>query len=155
MGNHGPAYYKRYPKSFEKFKPICTTNQLENCTQKEISNTYDNALLYTDYFLNKTIEFLKQYTNDKTALFYISDHGESLGENGLYLHGMPYFIAPNAQTNVGAFMWFSKLMNNEFNINKIKNKANMRLSQDNLFHTLLGIFNVDTKVYNKKMDIVK
>ena len=59
MGNHGPAYYKRYPKEFEKFTPVCKTNQLENCTGEEINNAYDNAILYTDYFLSKTINFLK------------------------------------------------------------------------------------------------
>ena len=95
MGNHGPAYYKRYPVSFEKFNPTCHTNQLEDCTRAEIGNTYDNAILYTDYFLAKVIILLKNQANTfNTTMFYVSDHGESLGENNLYLHGLPYFIAP-------------------------------------------------------------
>ncbi len=88
MGNHGPAYYKRYPKSFEKFKPADKTNNLDTCSAEEIINAYDNAILYTDYFLSHVIKLLKQ--NDakfETAMIYASDHGESLGENGLYLHG--------------------------------------------------------------------
>ena len=103
MGNHGPAYYKRYKKEFEIFAPVCKTNQLENCTKDEISNAYDNAILYTDYFLSKVINFLKPYSqNFETSMFYVSDHGESLGENGIYLHGMPYFIAPEAQKHVAS-----------------------------------------------------
>ena len=149
MGNHGPAYFKRYPKAFEKFKPVCKTNQLETCSQEEISNAYDNAILYSDYFLAKSINFLKKYTtNFDTSLIYISDHGESLGENGLYLHGLPYFMAPDAQTHVGAFMWFGNSKHSNIN-------TNQPYSQDNLFHTLLGIFNVQTKVYDKEMDILK
>ncbi|WP_458701442.1 phosphoethanolamine transferase [Sulfurospirillum sp. 1307] len=151
MGNHGPAYYKRYPKEFLKFKPICTTNQLEKCTQEEISNAYDNAILYTDYFLSKTIEFLKGYSKDfETAMIYMSDHGESLGENGVYLHAMPYFMAPDAQKHVASVFWSS----NDSVINALKKVQDKEFSQDNLFDTILGIFDVKTKMYNKTKDIV-
>ena len=108
MGNHGPAYYKRYPKAFEKFTPVCQTNQLEECSQEEISNAYDNAILYTDDFLVKSIKLLKKYdTTHKTAMIYMSDHGESLGEKGIYLHGLPYFMAPDAQKHIPALMWLN------------------------------------------------
>jgi len=153
MGNHGPAYYQRYPDSFKKFTPVCTTNQLEACTKEEISNAYDNAILYTDYFLSKTINFLKRYENRaETAMIYMADHGESLGENGLYLHGLPYFMAPDHQKHVGTLMWFGK----DFSIdkNKLKETASQTYSHDNLFSTLLGIFNVKTTVYEKNMDIL-
>ena len=154
MGNHGPAYYKRYPKEFERFKPVCKTNQIEKCTQEEVSNAYDNAILYTDYFLSKVIEFLKEYSNDNdTAMIYMSDHGESLGEEGIYLHGLPYFMAPDAQKHIGSVMWFGK--NSSIDIDKLKEKSNDKFSQDNLFHILLGIFDVKTKVYKKEMDILK
>jgi len=151
MGNHGPAYYKRYPKAYKKFIPICETNQLENCSPEEISNAYDNAILYTDYFLSKTIDLLKTYNKThQTALFYMSDHGESLGENGLYLHGLPYFMAPQGQTHIPAFLWlnqhFKNTINSEIDVKK-------HYSQDNLSHTLLGLFNVQTKVYDKDLDI--
>jgi len=155
MGNHGPAYYKRYPKAFEKFKPTCKTNQLEECTQQEITNAYDNAILYTDYFLDKVIKFLKQYDDEyDTAMIYMADHGESLGENGVYLHGLPYFMAPDAQKHVGAIIWLGKGMKNKIDINALKAKSTQSFSHDNLFHTLLGIFNVKTSVYNKELDIV-
>ena len=146
MGNHGPAYYKRYVKEFEKFAPVCKTNQLEACSKEEVSNAYDNAVLYTDYFLSKVINFLKPYSqNFETSMFYISDHGESLGENGLYLHGMPYFIAPDAQKHVASVMWLG---------NGKKENIEKPYSQDNLFHTLLGFYGVKTSVYKEDMDIL-
>ena len=156
MGNHGPAYYKRYPIEFEKFIPTCKTNQLEQCTKEELSNAYDNAILYTDYFLSQVINFLKPYENThETAMIYMSDHGESLGENGLYLHGMPYFMAPEAQTKVGAIMWFGgDEMKEDIDVEKLKAYKEKAFSQDYLFHTLLKIFEVDTKLYDKKLDIL-
>ena len=152
MGNHGPAYYKRYPKSFEKFKPVCKTNQLEECSKEEIGNAYDNAILYTDYFLSKVIALLKENPEFEAAMFYISDHGESLGEDNLYLHGLPYFMAPEAQKHIPAIMWFG----DGFKIDKdaIKKISTNAYSQDNVFHTLLGLMEIETSVYNKNMDII-
>jgi lipid A ethanolaminephosphotransferase len=121
MGNHGPAYYKRYPESFKKYTPVCETNQLEDCTKESIGNAYDNALLYTDYFLSKLINSLKKRDDLETAMIYMSDHGQSLGENGVYLHGMPYFMAPSNQTHIPAVMWFSK----NFGSNKTINLKNL------------------------------
>ena len=156
MGNHGPAYYKRYPKEFEKFTPVCKSNQLEQCTQEEVSNAYDNAILYTDYFLSKVINFLKPYSNDyETAMLYMSDHGESLGENGIYLHGLPYFMAPDEQKHIGSIMWFGgKDIKEDIDIEKLNSYKNQPFSQDDLFHTLLGLFEVETNVYKKEMDIL-
>ena len=152
MGNHGPAYYKRYPKAFEKFTPVCETNQLEQCSKEEISNAYDNAILYTDDFLTKTIDLLKKYDKThQTAMLYMSDHGESLGEKGIYLHGLPYFMAPDAQKHIAALAWFSPSLQKSTHIESINPKE--RYSQDNLFHTLLGLFDVSTEVYNPKLDI--
>ena len=153
MGNHGPAYYKRYPKAFEKFTPVCETNQLEKCTQQEISNAYDNAILYTDDFLIKTINLLKKYAKThQTAMFYMSDHGESLGENGIYLHGLPYFMAPDAQKHIAALAWFGPQRQKRLPVKQIH--LDTYYSHDNLFHTLLGIFDVKTKVYDKKLDMM-
>lgn len=155
MGNHGPAYYKRYPKEFEKFTPACKTNQVEQCTTQEIGNAYDNTILYTDYFLTKTIDLLKK--NDEkfqTALIYMADHGESLGENGLYLHGIPYFMAPETQTHVGALMWFGQKSKERIDVVAVREKASQNYSHDNLFHTILGIMGVETSVYEKTKDIL-
>lgn len=154
MGNHGPDYFKRYPKEFEKFKPVCKTNQLEKCTKEQINNAYDNAIAYTDYFLNSTIELLKKNNNFQRAMFYLSDHGESLGENGIYLHGMPYFIAPDGQKHVGALMWFSQYFKGA-NIAKMKKNSAKAYTQDNLFSTILGLLDIKTKAYNKSMDLTK
>ena len=152
MGNHGPAYFKRYTKAYEKFTPVCQTNQLEQCTKEEISNAYDNAILYTDDFLTKTIDLLKKYEHThQTAMLYMSDHGESLGEKGIYLHGLPYFMAPDAQTHIAALAWFSTTLKKSKNIATMD--ANKKYTQDNLFHTLLGLFDVETKVYKPKLDI--
>ena len=157
MGNHGPAYFKRYPKEFEKFTPVCETNQLENCTQEEISNAYDNAVLYTDYFLTKTIDLLKKNQDEfETAMVYMSDHGESLGEGGVYLHGMPYFIAPDVQKHIASFIWFGEgEMRKRVDFEGLRAKKDASYSQDNLFHSILGLMEVQTKVYDSKKDIFK
>lgn len=153
MGNHGPAYYKRYPKAFEKFTPVCKSNQLEQCTEQEITNAYDNAILYTDHFLSKTINFLKGHDDQfETAMFYVSDHGESLGEKGLYLHGFPYAIAPEAQKHVPAVMWFGKHF--EVNKRKLIEKAKEPLSHDSYFHTVLNFAEINSSVYKSELDIL-
>ncbi|MDB2414382.1 phosphoethanolamine--lipid A transferase [Rickettsiales bacterium] len=155
MGNHGPAYYKRYPKEFERFTPACHTNELSDCTEDEINNAYDNAILYTDYFLSKVIELLKQNDNRfETAMLYVSDHGESLGENGLYLHGIPNFIAPQTQRHVPVIMWIGSAFD-EISFDELKAKKDIPLTHDNIFHTLLGLMEIDSKVYKKDMDFIK
>ena len=154
MGNHGPAYYKRYPKEFERFTPTCKTNQLEACSEEEIANAYDNALLYTDYFLSQTIQLLKRHENTiDTAMFYISDHGESLGEGGFYLHGLPYIIAPDAQKHVASVLWLGE--NFPVDREKLRENVSCEFTQNNLFSTLLGLFDVQTRVYDEEMDILK
>ncbi len=152
MGNHGPAYYKRYPDKFEKYKPTCKTNQLEACSVEEINNAYDNAILYTDYFLSEVIELLKKNASFKTTMFYISDHGESLGENGLYLHGMPYFMAPDAQIHVPAIFWFGD--NNPVAKAELEKQRDKEYSHDNIFHTVLGLLEIETTIYQKNKDIL-
>jgi len=144
MGNHGPEYYRRYPKEFERFKPMCMTGEQKKCTQEEVDNSYDNAILYTDYFLSNVIEFLKKYDDTReTAMFYVSDHGESLGENGFYLHAMPYDIAPKEQTHVPAILWLGK--NFGYTLDEVKAYMDSPLSHDDLFCTLLVGFKLETK----------
>ncbi|WP_284155316.1 phosphoethanolamine transferase [Sulfuricystis multivorans] len=154
MGNHGPAYYKRYPAAFERFKPTCQNNDLSQCTAQEIINAYDNALLYTDYFLAKTIELLKRNSDRfETALFYVSDHGESLGEGGTWLHGLPRAIAPRAQLHVPALMWFGG-HHHEVDVAALRAKRNAPYSHDHLFHTVLGFFEIETAIYRPELDIL-
>ncbi len=152
-GNHGPAYFKRYPAPFEKFTPVCRSNQFNECTMAEIGNAYDNAVLYTDYFLSRVIALLK--TNSvqfETAMLYISDHGESLGEHNVYLHGLPYTIAPDEQTHAAAVFWFGE--NTQVNKASLQQKAAEPFSHDNLFHTVLGLMAIETSVYDKSLDIL-
>lgn len=151
MGNHGPAYYKRYPQEFARFQPECKSSELAACTPAEISNSYDNALLYTDYFLAQTIKFLKGYdAHFETALMYVSDHGESLGENGLYLHGLPWLLAPESQKHVAALMWFGS--NYHLKRDLVVQKAAQPLSHDDYFHTALGLMEIQTPEYDASRD---
>ena len=154
MGNHGPAYYKRYPPEFEKFKPVCKNSDLSRCSREEIGNAYDNAILYTDHFLAKAIELLERNDSKfETALFYVSDHGESLGENGLYLHGLPKAIAPDTQLKVPAVMWFGA--NFEVAVSPaLQARSQKRFTHNNVFHTILGFFEIDTAVHRAELDIL-
>lgn len=155
MGNHGPAYYKRYPKAFERFSPVCTTNQLEECSSEAIRNAYDNALLYTDHFLAQTIDLLKEYPEFESALLYVSDHGESLGENNLYLHGMPYLFAPKEQTRVPMILWANERLQHEVDLPAARADRANPMSHDNLFHTVLGLLEIQSEVYDASRDILK
>lgn len=150
QGSHGPTYFKRYPKEFAKFSPTCDTATLKDCTYEEIVNTYDNTILYTDYIINQIVDMLKE-SKFQTGLFYVSDHGESLGENGVYLHGAPYFLAPDFQTKVPAMLWLEDKDKLE-NLKSLKDKS---FSQDNIFHTMLGFFGIQTSVYDKNLDIMQ
>lgn len=155
LGNHGPAYSQRYPEAFRRFTPTCDTADLGKCSQQQIINSYDNALLYTDHFLALTITRLKALTSHDAALIYVSDHGESLGENGFYLHGLPYPVAPKEQTEVPMVMWFSSGFASSFglNANCLKNRAIEPISHDYLFHSVLGMLQVKTEVYDKSYDL--
>lgn len=150
QGSHGPTYYKRYPDSFKRFTPTCDTNELSKCDNEALINTYDNTLLYTDYILSEIIKLLKEKNDYQSSLFYLSDHGESLGENGIYLHGMPYAIAPSTQTRIPAIFW----SNDENLMNLALKHKSLKLSQDNLFSTLLGYFDINSSVYEANYDLL-
>ena len=154
MGNHGPAYFKRYPPEFEKFKPACQSADLSLCSREEIGNAYDNAILYTDFFLGKVIELLKMNDNKfETALLYVSDHGESLGENGVYLHGLPPAIAPDAQLHVPAILWLGSGFK-DVDFSALRRKSGTRFTHDNIAHTVLGAMEIGTSVYRPELDML-
>ncbi len=156
MGSHGPTYYQRYPDEFKKFIPTCDTKDIQTCTNEEIINTYDNTILYTDYIISSSIDILKKYPFYKSSLLYISDHGESLGEKNMYLHGMPYAIAPKEQTHVPMLFWMNDLMQKKDNINYqcLKETAKRNLfSHDNIFHSILSVLEINSAVYNKQYDV--
>ncbi len=159
IGSHGPTYYNRYPKEFRKFTPTCDTNEIQSCTQEQLVNTYDNTVLYVDYIVDKAIKLL-QSKQDKftTSLVYLSDHGESLGENGIYLHGLPYSIAPDTQKHVPMLVWLSDDYQKRYGVNYDclkKESTQNEYSQDNLFSTMLGILGVETTEYRAADDILK
>ena len=145
----------RYPEEFEKFKPACHTAEFKDCTPTEITNAYNNTIAYTDEILAQTIEFLEAQNQLTTALLYVSDHGESLGEGGLYLHGAPYFMAPEVQTKVPMILWMSQGFEDQFSIDKscLSAKKDSPLSHDNLFHSLLGMVDIQTDVRNPRLDL--
>lgn len=159
IGSHGPTYYNRYPKEFRKFTPTCDTNEIQSCSQVQLVNTYDNTVLYVDYIVDKAIKLL-QSKQDKftTSLVYLSDHGESLGENGIYLHGLPYSIAPDTQKHVPMLLWLSDDYQKRYGVNYDclkKESTQNEYSQDNLFSTMLGILGVETTEYRATDDILK
>lgn len=155
LGNHGPAYYARYPARFRRYAPECATPDLDRCSRDQIVNAYDNALLYTDHFLARTIRLLAEQRGRDTALIYLSDHGESLGENGLFLHGVPYAIAPDTQTRVPLLVWLSPqfAVNRGVDMSCMRQLSSAAVSQDNLFHSVLGLMQVHTPEYDASLDL--
>jgi len=158
IGSHGPTYNHRYPPAFRKFTPTCETKQIQECSQAQLINTYDNTILYADYIVDKAIELLKAHPEEvTTSLVYLSDHGESLGEKGVYLHGLPYAIAPEAQTRVPLLIWLSPDYQQRYAVDYkclSQQATTQKYSQDNLFSTMLGITGVQTREYVSSDDIV-
>ena len=152
-GSHGPAYYNNYPKKFEVFKPVCKSVELHQCTNEELVNAYDNTILYTDYFLHGAIGLLEAFPKTATMLMYISDHGESLGEYGLYLHGTPYSIAPDVQKDIPFLVWMSDAFKQKKTIPMPQLAHQTRHSQANVFHSIMGAFDVRSEIYNRQLDI--
>jgi lipid A ethanolaminephosphotransferase len=156
MGNHGPAYFHRYPAAFRHFTPDCATAELRKCSREEIVNAYDNAVLYTDHVLAGVVETLQTHSGGlDAAMLYVSDHGESLGENGLYLHGLPYSIAPETQKHVPMVAWISPAFaaDRGVNVRCLRGKSTAALSHDNLFHSVLGLLDVETSAYRPARDV--
>ncbi|CAI8903651.1 Phosphoethanolamine transferase EptA [Pseudomonas sp. IT-347P] len=156
MGSHGPEYFKRYPKEYEHFTPVCESNALNNCSRESIVNGYDNTLVYTDHVLSSLIDVLRS-NQDKvdTAMLYLSDHGESLGEYNLFLHGTPYMLAPEQQKHVAMLAWFSDNYQKAYSVDThcLQMSRDKPLSQDNLFHSMLGLLEVKSKVYQPDLDM--
>ena len=156
MGSHGPEYFKRYPKAYEHFTPVCESNALNNCSRESIVNGYDNTLVYTDHVLASLIDVLRanQHKVD-TAMLYLSDHGESLGEYNLFLHGTPYMLAPEQQKHVAMLAWFSDSYQKSYSVDThcLQMSRDKPLSQDNLFHSMLGLLEVHSAAYHQDLDM--
>lgn len=144
--SHGPTYSKKYPKQFEKFKPVCNSVELGKCSQTELINAYDNTIVYTDYLLSSIIDDLKQLNGYNSSMIFISDHGESLGENNLYMHGIPMSIAPKQQYEIPFIVWTS---------GSKQLKPNKELNQGYVFHSVLNFLSVQSPIYDEKLNIFK
>lgn len=145
--SHGPTYSKKYPPRFETFKPVCNSVELGKCSQTELLNAYDNTIVYTDYILHNVIEDLKQLKEYKSTMIFVSDHGESLGEKNLYMHGVPMSFAPKEQYEIPFIVWVSD--------NSKQLKPNKELSQNHVFHSVLNFLNIQSPVYNEQLNIYK
>ena len=146
--SHGPTYSKKYPPVFETFKPVCNSVELGNCSQTELINAYDNTIVYTDYILYRLIEELKQMPEYNSSMMFVSDHGESLGEKNLYMHGMPKSIAPQEQYEIPFLVWLS---DNNPNILKSLKEVN----QNHVFHSVLHLLGVQSPIYDENMDMFR
>jgi lipid A ethanolaminephosphotransferase len=156
LGSHGPGYHLRYPAEFEHFTPVCRETDFSKCRVEDIVNAYDNTLRYTDHLLASTIESLRAISSRAdTALLYVSDHGESLGENGIFLHALPYAVAPDFQTRVPMVFWASDGFVRRMGLDMkcIGERRSRALSHDNIFHSMLGLMNIDTQVREPRLDI--
>ena len=152
-GSHGPAYFSRYPSQFEVFTPVCKSVELQNCTESELVNAYDNTILYTDHFLARVIEMLRKLNNTSALMMYISDHGESLGEHGLYLHGTPYSIAPDVQKQIPFIVWLSPEFIKGHGLSAENLTRQKNHSQANVFHSVMGALGMSSTIYDPRLDI--
>ena len=143
--SHGPTYYKKYPKEFEVFTPVCTTVEMAEADHEELINAYDNSILYTDYLVHTAIDELRSLKEWRSTLLFVSDHGESLGENNLYMHGMPKSMAPREQFDIPFIVWLS---DSERTVRDIE-----CAEQYHVFHTVLSSLSVDSEIYNAEYDI--
>ena len=158
MGSHGPAYFNRYPDEFEKFKPSCKSNEPQSCSADELNNSFDNTIVYTDYIISKAIDILKKEKESQNFLIYASDHGESLGENGVYLHAAPMAIAPKEQVHIPMLMWASenlklnrKLVGKSYpEYSEFKSK----ITHEYIRHTILDFFNLKTQYLNSNKSML-
>ncbi|MCW5654914.1 phosphoethanolamine--lipid A transferase [Hydrogenophaga sp.] len=160
MGSHGPAYFKRTPADRKPFQPECASNNLAECPADQLVNAYDNTIAYTDHFLDLSLQWLKtraQAGQYDTGLIYVSDHGESLGENGLYLHGVPYALAPQQQTRVPMVAWLSPGLQQRSGVSSacLRQRAAEPISHDNYFHSVLGLMDVQTKAHQRALDALQ
>jgi lipid A ethanolaminephosphotransferase len=143
--SHGPSYSKKYPPQFEKFKPVCNSVELGKCSQKELINAYDNTIVYTDYILSKIITDLKELKDYKSSMIFVSDHGESLGEKNLYMHGLPLSIAPKEQYEIPFIVWTSE--------GSKKVKSIKLVSQYHVFHSVLNFLNIESPIYDENKNL--
>lgn len=149
IGSHW-YYNSRVTKDFQQFQPIVSSKHLGSLQKEELINSYDNTILYLDNFLNELIEKLKK-SSKKTILIYLSDHGETLGEDGKWLHAQEH----QASKNPAMLIWFSDNFEKSYplKIAKMKAKNQDTITTDFLFHSILDIAEIKSFKYNKSQSI--
>ena len=143
--SHGPSYFKKYPPQFEVFKPVCTTVEMAQSNYDELINAYDNTILYTDYLIHSVIEKLRNLEGVRSCVMYVSDHGESLGENNLYMHGVPMMMAPAEQIEIPFIVWSSDP--------ELKTKEIGEIGQYHVFHSIMHFLGVESQIFNEDYNI--
>ena len=143
--SHGPTYFQKYPVTFEVFKPVCTTVEMSKSNREELINAYDNTILYTDYLIYSVIEKLRSQEDIRICVLYISDHGESLGENNLYMHGVPMMMAPAEQIEIPFIVWTSD--------STLNFKSHGEIGQYHVFHSVLDFLGIESPVYDEEYSI--
>lgn len=152
-GSHGPSYHAQYPARFEAFRPVCRSVELQHCSAQELRNAYDNTILYEDHVIAEAIRLLKGVPERASVLIYLSDHGESLGEYGLYLHGTPHALAPGVQKDIPFIVWTSPAFREHQQVRAEALAPGARHSQAEIFHSVLGAFGMRSAVYRQERDI--
>jgi lipid A ethanolaminephosphotransferase len=155
-GSHGPAYYQRYPEAFRRFAPGCDTAEVQTCSYAQTVASYDNTILYTDHVLGRIVDTLQESADVDSAMLYLSDHGESLGEDNVYLHGMDWDRAPSQQKHIPMLLWLSPGWQRDSGVQAacVDARKTQPSSQDNVFHTMLGLFDARTSIYRQSLDLL-
>ena len=152
-GSHGPAYYNKYPPEFEYFKPVCKTVQIAKCSDEELNNAYDNTIRYTDSLIADLITQLERMTDVNATLIYVSDHGQSLGEDGYYLHGAPIAFAPIEQREIPFLVWMSDGFQQSRGLSAATILRDETFPHDFPFHSVMGAFGLRSDIYKPQFDI--
>lgn len=143
--SHGHTYYKKYPPEFEVFSPVCTTVEMSKADPKELMNAYDNTIVYTDYLIHSVIEILRGIPQRRSCVIFVSDHGESLGEGNLYMHGVPILVAPKEQIEIPFIVWTSD--------EALEIDPEKKVGQYHVFHSVLSFLGIDSPIYDESLDI--
>ena len=143
--SHGPTYSTKYPAEFEIFKPACNTVEVSTADKQELLNAYDNTILYTDHIIHSVIEILKETSDRRCCMIFVSDHGESLGEGNLFMHGMPKSIAPKEQTEIPFIVWQNDERTTMKNIDNVE--------QYHIFHSVMNYLGMESPIYNEELNI--
>ena len=157
--SHGPNYADKYPKAFEVYKPVAKNVEEGEKNVDMLVNAYDNTIRYTDFLLDNLINTLRSMKDWHSAMIFISDHGESLGENKMFMHGLPMKLAPKVQYEIPFFVWTSPQFRDYKPTSSSKDITDDELpavlEQHYIFHSVLNLLSIESPAYNKAYDIFK